>query len=153
MDSAKQKTDRVSLTRRQLLVASAAGAVLALPTVAPAASVRPPAELGPHRWILSGQIRNATDAEPIAGAIIHAWLVPDQPTQTQSDADGRFVLVVVATQVGALRQTLSYRASFGSLAPIAGSVAAQAQAATSTATQLLDENGACRCAVAIALTA
>ncbi len=96
----------ISIKRRQLLVAGAAGVLAPAGALAArcgggivSATQNEPGAFGldgaGQKLVLSGRVLG-TDCQPLAGAIVEAWHAGAAPVRTTTDADGRFVLVTVA---------------------------------------------------------
>ncbi len=100
----------ISIKRRQLMIAGAAGALAPAGTLAArcgggivSATQNEPGAFGidgaGQKLVLSGRVLGA-DCQPLSGAIVEAWHAGAAPVRTTTDADGRFVLVTVAPAAG-----------------------------------------------------
>jgi protocatechuate 3,4-dioxygenase beta subunit len=97
------KSSTISLQRRRLMIAGAAGvatpaAVFAGATAAPAPGALPaPGD----QLVVSGRMLGV-DGKPLAGALVESW-----QGSTTTDADGRFVLMANMPDTGRLRYRVS----------------------------------------------
>lgn len=82
----KKNVAGVSLRRRQLLIASAAGAAVPLSGTAFGGSGEPVSALGSAELVLSGRVMSA-DGRPLAGASIEL----SSGVLAETDGDGRFM--------------------------------------------------------------
>ena len=171
MSAQRHDFDTVSSRRRYLLLSGlAAGAVLLarMPVGATEAKSAEAAESADAaeaaetasapaatdasiHWVLSGQVRSAKGANPIAGARVEAWLCRDQHYVTQSDADGRFLLKVCASGNDESIHLLSYRVSGRGLRSVAKNITHLPTLASALTTNIRDTDGVFRSAVGIAL--
>jgi protocatechuate 3,4-dioxygenase beta subunit len=99
------KPDTISLRRRHLMIAGLAGAAAPFTVFAGKHAVAPDdvASLsgtneGGGPMIVSGRILGASDAKPLAGAMVEVWsdYGCSNCTRATTDADGRFMLTASA---------------------------------------------------------
>ena len=158
MRAVQHDFDTVSARRRELLRAgltcSAAlmnGVLIGTCKIASGQTARSDAAGASNQWVLSGHVRDAKSATPIAGALVEAWLSRDQRYVTQSDADGRFVLTVCARCNDETIHLLSYRVSHRGFRSVAKAVTDRPELAGASTTIIRDLDGVFRSAVGIAL--